>query len=105
MTNIPECEALWFLGLVELGLIQIATTQDTDDALVVYTASNGWTLCVFSDCGEWDYIEWIRDHHRMWEYPCDGEDRTENEMQLMAYRPDDDICRNIYGSKGYWCTR
>lgn len=25
-----------------------------------YTAA-GWTICVFDDCHEWDYIEWAED--------------------------------------------
>ena len=100
---LPESEALWFLGLVELGVITLTTSQNPPYwGDVDYYASNGWMIRIFGDCGDWDYVDSISTPGgRVWLYPDDGGDRTEVERQLMNYRPDESVCLERYGFWGY----
>lgn len=58
---IKEQELLRFLLLVQTG--EIALEPETDPIPyagdVKYKASNGWTIVVFNDCGDWDYIDLV----------------------------------------------
>ena len=59
-----------------------------------YAASNGWKLCVFSDCNEWDYFEWIE--------ADDGRRVTYNDLHdanvgLAFYSPSEGVAKERYG--------
>src|SRR5262245_61185316 len=57
---ISEDELLRFLSQVENGSVRLMP-EDEPQAVyagnVRYAASNGWTLVVFNDANEWDYID------------------------------------------------
>jgi hypothetical protein len=94
---LPENEALWFLGLVETGEITIRAQDDPRkfyNGVIQYQASNGWTLAVFRDAGEWDYVDRITDGEREWRWweACDSLDET----PLQSYRPPADVIERVY---------
>ena len=49
--------------------------------------ANGWTLCVFDDAGEWDYLEWAESPQGDRVEFRAGPDPTQAEKVLMAYSP------------------
>jgi hypothetical protein len=60
--TISESELLAFLRDIEEGRITLTTWKDPRDEWgdTEYSASNGWTITVFNDCGEWDYIDSVK---------------------------------------------
>lgn len=52
-----------FLRAIHQGKITLTSRKSPQDVYagnVFYTASNGWTIVVFNDCNEWDYLDSIR---------------------------------------------
>lgn len=60
---IPKAELKSFLEAVKAGEITLEAQQDPQEVYagnVEYKANNGWTLVVFNDCNEYDYIDMVR---------------------------------------------
>lgn len=60
MEKIKPEEVLAVLHKIErkqIRLKPVRCPQSTYAGNVVYEASNGWTLRVFTDCNEWDYLD------------------------------------------------
>lgn len=81
-----------FINKVNSGVITITPEFDIYDAYngnYVYKASNGWSIIVFIDCGEWDYIDSIKDESGNIVYDFDH--------RLDDYRPNQKVIKEIYG--------
>ncbi len=51
-----------------------------------YLASNGWKICVFDDCGDWDYIQWVESPEgEAMEYPV----QPKSQYIIEQYNPKD----------------
>jgi hypothetical protein len=105
--TLSEAAVMWFLGLVELGIIKLATPtvpRDEYFGTPVYAASNGWTLCVFCDAGDWDYLEWVRDEDGLaWDFEgVHDADRLGDGLctPVQNYRPSDEVCDGAYRWRG-----
>lgn len=60
---IPATELLAFLEAVKSGDIRLEalySPQDVYAGNVKYSASNGWSLVIFNDCNDYDYIDSVR---------------------------------------------
>jgi|AGTN01.1.fsa_nt_gi hypothetical protein len=93
MPAISEDEILEFLHAIEDGDITIEGDSGyAGDA--TYKASNGWTIVVFNDCDDWDYIESIKtDDGREIQF-----DEILNTMpRVDNYRPSDEVASTRYG--------
>ena len=95
-----ELLALKFLQAIERGDITLTRlgkgTKYYNDVSffygnVMYSASNGWLLTVFFDCGEWDYIDSLMtDTGEIMRY--------DDHMDLFSeYRPKMAVRRDVYG--------
>lgn len=107
-TNVSEAEVLIFLRLIESGEVTVTPLHEPQDvyaANVDYTASNGWTLTIFNDCNEWDYIDHLRTADGR---ECDFEEIFAHMRAADAYRPSEDVAWKRYRIPGYLkfrCTR
>lgn len=72
-------EFLYAIERGEIALVAEKCPQDVYAGNVGYVAANGWTVVVFNDCNEWDYVESIilSDGTRLcfWDY-TDGEGKS-----------------------------
>ena len=98
MTN--ERDILTFLKKIEAGDINLlprTEPQEVYAGVVEYDAANRWSIAIFNDANEWDYIEWIK--------TSKGEfiqfDDLENIPALRDYEPSTDVAWTRYGIPGY----
>lgn len=89
---------LQFLKDIEDGTITLSAEYSPDSVYcgnMKYNASNGWTIVVFNDCCEWDYID------RLVIPEMDVTivyDEIYKHMPLVdEYSPPDNICLDVYG--------
>jgi hypothetical protein len=107
MTTLTAAEIAAFLAEVEAGRVTLHPAGEPQEVYasdVEYKASNGWTIVVFNDCNEWDYISEIT--------AADGRTATFDDIQAMpdvkSYRPSDEMAWQRYRIPGYLrfrCTR
>lgn len=85
---------LGFLKAIERGEIKLVPNdrRPMDFVLCEYKASNGWTICIFNDCGEWDYIEWIQAGGRRYSYHY----LAKHCPKTADYAPPEEAIQNIY---------
>lgn len=81
-----------FLSKVEKKVITITPDFNIHDAYsgnYCYKASNGWSIIVFIDCDEWDYIDSIEDEsgNTIHDY---------NSGYLEDYRPNQKVIKEVY---------
>ncbi|MBN9420769.1 MAG: hypothetical protein J0I12_35315 [Candidatus Eremiobacteraeota bacterium] len=101
MGALTEDECLDFLQRIETGeltLEPVHCAQDVFAGDVEYLASNGWSLVVFNDANEWDYIERISSG--------DGrkigfEEISESMTRLSHYSPTLEVSWKVYRIPGY----
>lgn len=101
MPALSEEECLDFLHRIETGeltLEPVHCAQDVFAGDVEYLASNGWSLVVFNDANEWDYIEKIRsaDGRRV-----DFDEICESMARLSSYSPTHEVSWKVYRLPGY----
>jgi hypothetical protein len=69
----------------------------------VYFASNGWKICIFNDCGDWDYIDYIEADGVTYDY---GDIRSRYPMTYQ-YSPSTEVSQSVYklelGGEYYGC--
>ena len=64
---------------------------------VAYKASNGWTIVVFNDCNDWDYIASIKtDDGR----EIDFDELSASMPEIADYRPSEEVSVSRYGIGG-----
>lgn len=52
------------------------------------TLPSGWQVVVFSDCGEWDYLEWVTaPDGRQWHYPHRPDNGQAMTERLAGWQP------------------
>lgn len=97
---IIEHDLLAFLKKIESGEINLVPKSEPQEVyagVVEYDADNGWSIAVFNDANEWDYIEWIKTNK--------GEliqfDDLEKMPALRDYEPSTDAAWLRYGIPGY----
>ena len=105
--NLTEDEVLAFLRSVERGEVTLDPQQEPQEIYagnVEYHASNGWTITVFNDANEWDYIEQL----------CTADGREchhealANMPKVESYGPSSEVAWMRYRIPGYCkfrCTR
>jgi hypothetical protein len=57
--GIDEQDLRKFFRDITLNRVILTLQNDRDSNIRVYRSDDGWTVAVFNDCGDWDYIEWI----------------------------------------------
>ncbi len=102
--KLTAAEALEFLRAVESGAVTLEPESEPQMIYagnVEYEASNGWTIVVFNDCNEWDYIDTIEaaDGRRA-EGWADG-----GLPELDAYQPPAGVAWERYRIPGYLSYR
>lgn len=93
------------LQAVERGDVTLQPVGRTADEVyagdVTYRASNGWTLVVFNDCNDWDYLDSaVAPDGRRAEYPSGLEPESERGALydlFLSYAPSADVQRSAYG--------
>lgn len=94
-TKLTEKEILDFLYAIEREEITLlAPNGVTFCGEVLFEASNGWSVIIFNDCDEWDYIDWLK--------TSDGREIRYDEMAdtmplVDDYRPPVAVAQKIYG--------
>lgn len=98
--EIPEAELCELFRAVETGAVRLRATVDPQEVYagnVEYRATNGWTVVIFNDCNEYDYVDEVRDPAgRVTDF--DAIERTAADWQ-----PDDETAWRCLGIPGY-CT-
>ena len=62
---IPDPEIRQALDQADRGEVTIAAVGPEDwmethkGGIMEFRLGNGWSLAVFNDCGQWDYLEWV----------------------------------------------
>jgi hypothetical protein len=91
-----------FFRAVEAGEIRLVAESEPQDVYagnVIYRASNGWTLVVFNDANEYDYVDHVvTDDGRI----IDFDDGLE---ELADWVPNDDVAWRCLGIPGYCSFR
>jgi len=99
-----ERELLEFLRAVEAGTIALRSEQLPQDIYagnVTYLAANGWTISVFNDVNEWDYIDRIgTSDGRIFDF-----DALDEMPALRDYQPTDELAWSRYRIPGYCSFR
>ncbi|MBD2090458.1 hypothetical protein H6F67_11385 [Microcoleus sp. FACHB-1515] len=106
-TPISEQEILDFLTGIEEGKIILIPKHEPQHIYagnVSYRASNNWTIVIFNDANEWDYIDCIKtDNGRKIDF---------NQIELLPvvgkYYPSAEVSWTRYGIPGYCkfrCTK
>lgn len=103
--SIPEIKE--FLQQIERG--DVILTRVTTHSFasycgnILYTASNGWTIVVFNDCDEWDYIDRVIDtegnvvtFHDL-ERDFDNLPEAERGGHPHEYEASDEVTKTRYG--------
>jgi hypothetical protein len=104
---IPEAEIRELLTSIEHGTIRLAPMEEPQRVyagVVQYSAANGWRLAVFSDCNEWDYLQWIEAPDSR----CVDYEQLRHASGLAQYEPDPLVAWESYGLPGamkFRCTR
>lgn len=83
------------LRAIEAGTVTVTRHPETaaDDVHVAFDTSNGWTLVVFNDCDQWDYLETATapaPQRIVYDFDALPED-------LKFYRPPLDVAAHTYG--------
>jgi hypothetical protein len=101
MNTLPESEALALLKSIESGEVKVTPVNGPPeyfDVYASYTTPCGWSLCVFNDVGEWDYLESIKSPDgREWNY---SDVPRGEETPLQAYQCPEDIVGDVYHWNG-----
>lgn len=101
MKRITQQEVLDFIQKIETGEITLSPVncipQEVYAGDVPYTASNGWNVTVFNDCGDWDYFDSIQKGGQSLSY----EYLVHFMPKIAHYRPSDEIAWTRYGIPGY----
>ena len=85
-------------GTVTLVCVGKETPQEVYAGNVEYKASNGWTIVVFNDCNEWDYLDEISDPLGT---SLDYDGINEVTDDLRNYGPSEEVAWLRYGIPGY----
>jgi hypothetical protein len=109
MTNrntLPEAEILEVLARIESGKLKLfpanrGTRLYDWSTYPVFWAQNGWLFCVFNDCGNWDYLEWIfdPDRGRFWTFEGACEHNTDQDglmTPVCNYSPSDEAIKTAW---------
>lgn len=101
MGALSEDECLDFLQRIETGEITLEPVHCAQDVFagnVEYLASNGWSVVVFNDANEWDYIDRIctRDGRAL-----DYDQIEESMSRLSQYSPTHEVSWKVYRIPGY----
>jgi hypothetical protein len=96
MTKLPVGEAWDFVHAIERGEITLTVVPPANmySGNVGYRASNGWIIVIFSDCGEWDYIDRIEDD------ACHELDFDDMPKDLADYQPSSEVVTKAYHFRG-----
>lgn len=101
MTRQEYCDAAQqLLGDIEKGLISVELVEgDILQGNVTYRTSNGWTIVVFSDGDDWDYVSSIvppsGKHIELW--PEREQDDCAELCALRSYHPPADQLTKTWG--------
>jgi hypothetical protein len=102
--EVSEAELMTFLIAIEEGTIVLHPEREPQYVYagnVLYKANNGWSIIVFNDANEWDYIDYIQ--------TVDGRTLEFGDIEQMPtasqYSPNDDAAWNRYGIPGYCIFR
>ena len=100
-TELMEPEVLAFLADVESGTISLVASREPQDVYagaVEYAASNHWTLTIFNDANEWDYVEKLctADGRR-----CDYDAIFAQMPRVDAYQPTEEVAWTRYRIPGH----
>jgi hypothetical protein len=106
--SVTEAEVLDFLRSIESGEVSLVPLQEPQSVyagVVEYAASNGWTITVFNDANEWDYIDRMRTADGR---ECDYDHICERMPQIDTYEPSEEVAwlrYRIPGCMKYRCVR
>lgn len=79
---------------IEAGSVTLSFQKSPDEIWagnVEYKSSNGWTVVVFDDCGEWDYFDsFVAPDGRSLEFDDMPDD-------LRFYSPSEQVAKERYG--------
>ncbi len=101
MTRQEFCDgAQQLLGDIEKGVISVELIEgDILQGKVTYRTSNGWTIVVFSDGDDWDYISLIvppsGERFQLW--PEQEKADSAELRALRSYHPPADQLTKIWG--------
>lgn len=101
MTKQEFCDAAQqLLGDIEKGAISVELVEgDILQGKVTYRTSNGWTIVVFSDGDDWDYVSSIvppsGERFELW--PKHEKDDSVEFRALRSYHPPTDQLTKIWG--------
>jgi hypothetical protein len=96
--NISDAELRELFTAIETGsVLLVATKEPKNWGVVEYKADNGWSVAIYNDANEWDYIEWVQ--------APDGRRVTFDELckassEWADYDPDASVAVDRYGLPG-----
>lgn len=100
-SQISEKDILDFLQAVEKGEITLTPNkcipQEVYAGDVPYSASNGWSIVVFNDCNDWDYLDSVQRGGQS----LDFKHFVDYMPKVAAYRPSDIVAWERYKIPGY----
>ena len=99
--RVTEAEVLAFLRAIESEAVSLVATHEPQEVYagnVHYTASNGWTVTVFNDANQWDYLDELHTADGRW---CDYDEISEHMPRVDGYRPSDEVAWSRYRIPGY----
>jgi hypothetical protein len=104
MKGIEAQELRELLEAIERGDVTLTTNRGPEKVYagnVVYRASNGWTIQVFNDCGDWDYLDYVEaPDGRSVDYPSHSGELSEVEMIFEHYTPPPEVIEQRYHWNG-----
>lgn len=93
-----EEKILKFLKNIETGEVKLTPRDEPQEVFagtVEYDADNNWSLGIFNDANEWDYIEWVRSNTGEFiQFKDFGQ-------ELSDYEPPGEVAWKMYGIPGY----
>jgi hypothetical protein len=97
---LPVSELLALYADIESGAVRLTARQDPQDVYagdVSYVCSNGWSLTIFNDANELDYIDRVSSP--------DGRVASFDELELTEgdWTPSEAVAWRCFGIPGY-CT-
>jgi hypothetical protein len=103
----PLLQRAWdFIMDIEAGRVTL-TRLEPVQTLVRYRASNGFTITVFDDAGNWDYVERVEDADGNslfdWDtdvHPYTWEEESSLATRISNYEASDAVARERY----FWDT-
>lgn len=88
-------------GEITVTFLGIGPPKNTHCGNISYRASNGWTLVVFNDCDEWDYLDSVIMPDGVvtdfWDACEEDPFGTDEYEEVRNYGPPEDIEGSVYG--------